>query len=333
MNIPVLRQTKLPLSYRGFIADNPILLFIVVLFLASYVFVPNFSTPFNLQNFVLQAIDIMIIAAGTTFVVLNGGIDFSSVSVLALGSVIGAYIMTESPLADTPLSIPIGILAMVGVGGLVGAVNGFSVVVLKMPSFIATLATMLIVSGLAVWFTSLVADTASIFGLPEQFIVIGGSSGHLYIPIAITAAALLFMYWLLSGSIFGRWLYATGTNPRTAFISGIPVKQTIFTIMLLSGLYAGLQSVISTARNQAGLPSLGDKVFIDIIAAIIVGGTSIFGGSGGVKNTLYGVVFITLINNVVNLLGIQWHVISLVKGILILGAAFIYISTRRFNRF
>jgi ribose/xylose/arabinose/galactoside ABC-type transport system permease subunit len=103
--------------------------------------------------------------------------------------------------------------------------------------------------------------------------------------------------------------------------------------MLLSGLYAGLQSVISTARNQAGLPSLGDKVFIDIIAAIIVGGTSIFGGSGGVKNTLYGVVFITLINNVVNLLGIQWHVISLVKGILILGAAFIYISTRRFNRF
>lgn len=324
------RKNKSLLKFKEFAARNPILFVLVALFIAAYLFVPNFSTPFNLKNYTLQAIDIMIIAAGTTYVVLNGGIDFSGVAVLALSSVVGAYIMALSPLAGTPWAIPVGILAMVLIGVIVGAINGFSVVVLKIPSFIATLAMMLIVSGLAIWFTSLVAETASIYGLPDEFIAFGGGK-NIYIPVAITLVALLFMQWLLNNNVFGRRLYATGTNPKTSFISGVPVKQTIFSIMVLSGFYAGVQSIVATARNQAGLPSLGEKVFIDIIAAIIIGGTSIFGGSGGVINTVYGVLFITLINNVVNLLGVPWNVISLIKGVLILLAAFVYISTRRFD--
>jgi ribose/xylose/arabinose/galactoside ABC-type transport system permease subunit len=103
--------------------------------------------------------------------------------------------------------------------------------------------------------------------------------------------------------------------------------------MLLSGLYAGIQSIIATARNQAGLPSLGDRVFIDIIASIIIGGTSVMGGAGGVKQTIYGVLFITLLNNVVNLLGMEWYVISLVKGFLVLFAAFVDVFTRRYELF
>ncbi len=323
------KQNKVLISLKSFALGNPILLFVTAFFILAMLFVPNFLTAYNLKNLVLQAIDIMIVAAGVTFVVLNGGIDFSATSVMALGSVVGAYIMALSPLAGTPWAIPVGILAMLAIGALVGAINGFSVTVLKMPSFIATLATMMVGSGVAVWFTSLVAEKASIYGLPEQFFIIGGDQGYILVPVIITLVVLVFTHWLLTKTLFGRRIFAVGSNPKTSFVSGIPVKKTIFMLMLMSGLYAGLGSIIATARNQAGIPSLGDKVFIDIVASIIIGGTSVFGGSGGVKNTIYGVVFITLMNNVVNLLGVDWYVISLVKGILIFIAAFVDIFTRR----
>ena len=316
-------------ALRSFAFENPILLLLVVFFVASLLFVPNFSSIFNLKNFLLQAIDIMIVAAGVTFVVLNAGIDFSCTSVMALGSVMGAYIMAKSPLAGTSWAIPAGIVAMIGIGAIFGAVNGFSVVVLKMPSFIATLATMMIGSGIAVWFTSIVADKAAIIGLPEQFFIIGGEKGFILVPVLIAVVVVLLIHWLMTYTLFGRWIYIVGTNPKTANISGVPVKRTVFTIMLLSGVFAGVASIIGTARNQAGIPTLGDKVFIDIIGAIIIGGTSVFGGSGGVKQTVYGVLFITLMNNVVNLLGIEWFVISLIKGILVLIAAFVDYFTKR----
>jgi Ribose/xylose/arabinose/galactoside ABC-type transport systems, permease components len=322
-------QKKFSNSLRSFVFDNPILILILILFAGACLFVPNFLTPFNLQNFVLQAIDIAIVAIGVTFVVLNGGIDFSCTAILSLGSVFGAYVMAKSPLASTPWGIPLGILSMLVIGILVGAVNGFSVVVLKMPSFIATLATMMVFTGLAVYMASVVSETAAVNGLPTAFFAIAGGEGKLYIPVLITLASIAVTYWLLTYTVFGRRLYGIGTNPRTSFISGIPVKKTIFLIMVISGLFAGLEAVYATARNQSGLPSLGDKVFIDIIAAIIIGGTSIFGGSGGIKQTIYGVVFITLLNNVVNLLGVDWTIIGLLKGVLVLVAAFIDIVSKR----
>lgn len=322
------RTSPLP-ALRTFAVDNPILLILVAFFALSVLFVPNFVTPFNLKNLLLQTTDIILVAVGVTFVVLNGGIDFACTSVLALGSVVGAWIMTTSPVASSPLAIPIAIVAMIASGALLGVVNGFSVVVLKMPSFIATLATMMIGSGAAVWFTSIVAERASIYGLPNAFFILGGDGGHTFVPVIIAVVAVIFAHWLLTYTLFGRHVYAVGTNPKTAFISGIPVKRTVFMIMLISGVYAGLGSIIATARNQAGLPSLGDKVFIDIIASIIIGGTSVFGGAGSVIKTVYGVLFITLMNNVVNLLGMDWYVISLVKGGLVLLAALIDLFSRR----
>jgi ribose transport system permease protein len=314
---------------KGFALRNSILLLLLVMIGASALLVPNFLSSFNVKNLLLQSVDIMLISVGVTFVLLNGGIDFSCVAVLALGSVFGAYTMALSPLAHTALAIPAGIAVMILIGLLVGAVNGFSVVVLKMPSFIATLATMMAGSGVAVLFTSLVAEKASIIGLPEQFFILGGDQGYIVLPIIIALTVVLLAHWLLSTTLFGRRVFAIGTNPKAAFISGMPVKRTVFLLMLVSGLCAGMQSIIATARNQAGIPSLGDRVFIDIVASIIIGGTSVFGGSGGVIKTVYGVLFITLLNNVVNLLGIEWYVISLIKGILVLIAAFIDVISKR----
>lgn len=316
-------------SITNFVIGNPILTLIILLFVSACLFVPNFLTPFNLQNFVLQAIDIAIVSIGVTFVVLNGGIDFSCTAVLSLGSVMCAYVMAKSPLAGTPFGIPVGILAALAVGLIIGALNGFSVIVLKMPSFIATLASMMVGTGFAVYFVSIVSETAAINRLPSAFFIVGGDKGNIIIPILITVVVAGVAHWLLTSTIFGRRIFAVGTNPRTSFISGVPVKKTIFMIMVISGLLAGVEAVYATARNQSGLPSLGEKVFIDIIAAIIIGGTSIFGGSGGIKQTIYGVVFITLMNNVVNLLGVDWTIIGLLKGILVLVAAFIDVVSRR----
>lgn len=302
--------------------DMPILPILIISFILSALYIPYFFTAYNLKNYLLQTADLLIISCGVTFVVLNGGIDFSVTSVLTLGSVVGAYIMALSPIAgNTAFSIPLAIVVMMGLGLLVGLINGLSVTRLKMPSFVTTLATQLVVLGIAVYFTSMVSETASISGLPEGFFVFGGEGKYFAVPIAIAFAVWLFSHWLLSRTLFGRRVYAIGVNPKVSHISGIPVKRTIVYMMVICGLYAGLASVIATARNQVGMSSLGDKMFITVIASVIVGGTSTSGGFGGVHKTLLGVLFITLINNTMNLLGVGWYTIMIVLGALIILSA------------
>lgn len=303
-------------------SDMPILPLLVVSFILAICFVPHFFTLYNLKNYLLQSADLLIISCGLTFVVLNGGIDFSVTSVMALGSVVGAYIMALSPLAATPaVSIPVAMLVMMGIGLLVGWVNGLSVVKLKMPSFVATLATQLIILGLAVQFASMVSGTSSISGLPEAFFILGGEGRFFFVPIVIAFSMWLFSHWLLKQTIFGKRVYAIGVNPVASFISGIPVKKTILTLMVISGFFAGVACIIATARNQVGMSSLGDKMFLTTIASVIVGGTSTAGGFGGVNKTLLGVLFITLLNNTMNLMGVGWYTIMITLGSLIVVSA------------
>ena len=302
--------------------DAPIAPLLVVTFVMAALFVPHFCTAYNLKNYLLQSADLLIISCGLTFVVLNGGIDFSVTSVMALGSVVGAWIMALSPLAPNPaLSIPAAILAVLAIGLVVGLVNGFSVTALKMPSFVATLATQLIVMGLAVQVASMVSQTSSIAGLPEAFFVLGGEGSFFWVPILIAAAVWAFSYWLLKYTLFGKQVYATGVNPKVSYICGIPVKRTIVLLLVISGVFAALAAIIATARNQVGMASLGDKMFLTVIASVIVGGTSTSGGFGGVGKTLLGVLFIALINNTMNLIGVGWYTIMIVLGVLIIISA------------
>lgn len=314
--------------------DAPIAPLLAVTFVLAALFVPHFCTAYNLKNFLLQSSDLLIISCGLTFVVLNGGIDFSVTSIMALGSVVGAWIMALSPLAPNPaLSIPVAIVAVLAIGLVVGLVNGFSVTALKMPSFVATLATQLIVAGVAVQIASMVSQGSSIAGLPEAFFVLGGEGSFFWVPILIAVAVWAFSYWLLKFTLFGKQVYATGVNPKVSYISGIPVKRTIVLLLVISGLFAALAAVIATARNQVGMASLGDQMFLTVIASVIVGGTSTAGGSGGVGKTLLGVLFITLINNAMNLLGVGWYTIMIVLGVLIIISAMSsYLLNNRGNR-
>ena len=178
--------------------EMPLLPLLVVSFALATFLVPHFLTVYNLRNLLLQSADLLIVSCGLTFVVLNGGIDFSVTSVMTLASVMGAYIMGHSPLAASPAcAIPGAIAVMLCIGLLVGVVNGLSVSLLKMPSFVATLATQLTVLGIAVQFTSKVSQTSSIAGLPEGFFVLGGEGRFFLVPILIALAAWLFSHWLL----------------------------------------------------------------------------------------------------------------------------------------
>lgn len=325
-------KNKLSTIYKAIIGDTPIIIVFLLLFICSIIFVPGFGSAYNLKNYLVNSAPLLIVASGVTFIVLNGGIDFSATSVLTLGSVVGAYILVKSSLADTFFAIPAAILIVILIGIVIGMFNGYAVAKLKMPSFIATLATMMIIKGVAVWFASVAFETASLSGLPDAFLVIGGGNGQFMVPIIIALVIVIFTHWLLTYTKFGREVYSVGVNPKTSFVSGISVSKTIITMCTLSGLYAGLASIMYTAKNQAGIPTLGDKLFIDIIGGIIIGGTSIAGGFGGVKKTFFGILFIMLIDNALNLMGVTWYVITLIKGIMVILAAFIDIMTRNASK-
>ncbi|MBU9735456.1 ABC transporter permease [Diplocloster agilis] len=320
---------------KAVVMKYPILVFLTAAVLVALFFTPNFFTVFNLKNLLLQSTDLLILSCGLTLVQLNAGIDFSITSVLSLGSVLGAYLMARTPLAANPLlGICAAVLMMAGTGVVFGIINGAAVTRLKMPSFIVTLVMQMIGSGAAVLFVNSIAAeatlSATIAGLPPAFGVLGGLGNWFFVPVLIAAAVFLFSDWLLTKTRFGRNVYAVGTNARTAEVSGIPVKKTIFLLFVLCGLYAGISSILATARNQSGIPTLGDKMFLNIIGAVIIGGTSVLGGSGGVRQTLLGVIFMSLMTNVMNLMNVTWYIILLVQGILIFVVAMMdYVMKRQ----
>ncbi|MEI6387488.1 MAG: ABC transporter permease [Spirochaetota bacterium] len=308
---------------RRFIAmaeAKPILSFLIALAAVSSLLVPNFFSAYNLSNILIQSSVLAVVACGVTFVVLNGGIDFSSTAVIALSSVVGSSIMTENGgfLGGSPWAIPAALLTMLAIGILVGAINGFSVVVLRMPSFIVTLATMTICSGLAVWYTN--AET--IMGIPEPFLALStGFIGPVPVPLIIVTVVVGLCQLVLSNTIFGRQTILVGSNPKTAHISGIPVKVTVFTLFVVSGVLSGFAGALMTARMESGASGHASQMFIDIIASIVIGGTSIFGGKGSAVGTYVGVLFITIISNILNLMNVSWYYISIFKGALILLAS------------
>lgn len=288
------------------------MLFFVVFFLFSLLFVDKFANPVNLLNIVVECADLIILSCGMTFVFMNGGIDFSVTATLGLGSVLGAKVMTMggSPLVLTVL----GVVVMLAIGVGLGALNGVAITRLRMPSFIATMATQLIFSGFALWYT----QSATIGGLPAPFLSIGrGTLFGVQMPVFITVIVVAITAFVLHRTVLGRYIFAVGTNHRTSRISGIPVKRTIFTLFLFSGGLAAISGIIMTSRSAAGMPALGKSMLMDIVAAVVIGGTAVTGGKGSILGTVTGAILIVVLNNSLNLLGIQWYVINALKGAMI----------------
>jgi ribose transport system permease protein len=187
-----------------------------------------------------------------------------------------------------------------------------------MPPFIVTLSTMMVVSGATLWATR----SNNIGNLPDRFTDIGfGSVAGVPYALWIVAALALALHMLLGRTLLGRWLYATGHNPKASLISGVPVRRVTATAYVLSGFCAAVASVLYTARLETGSPTLGREILLDVIGATVIGGTSLFGGKGKVLWTVFGVLLFSLIANTLNLLGLQHFTIMMVKGVVILVAA------------
>ncbi len=315
---------------RRLVMDYPIIFFVFVVFLFGILFVPYFTTSYNMKNLCLQLCDLLIIACGYTFIELNAGTDLSATSVLCVSSVLGGWIMALSPLAAYPVLATIaGIATMLLIGLLFGVINGFSVVRLKMPSFIVTMATMLVGQAFATWFAQVVFGKNSIGGLPQPFLVLGGSGKYFLVPVVISLVMFFLADFILRRTKLGRDIYCVGTNPNASYISGINVKRTVFIMFVLCGLFAAVEGIVLTARNMAAMSTLGSTMFLNIVSAVVVGGTSVSGGFGGVKQTLLGSVFIVILNNAMNLVGVEWQTIMLVQGLAILLATIIDFMLKR----
>lgn len=284
--------------------------------------IPGMAASGNLSNLLWNMLPLAVVTIGETFVLITGGIDLSVTAIIALCSVTGALVMNGRTgyLAGSAAAAPAAILVMLVTGALLGLGNGFAVTRLRMPAFIVTLTTMMFFGGFAVWLTR----SANIDALPSAYNRLSGA-GTLIVAVTVALAA----DWTLRRSVFGPWLYATGMNPRASLVSGVPVHSVTIAAYSVSGLLAAVASVLYTARLETGSPVLGQRIFLDVIAAAVIGGTSLFGGRGTVAGTLAGVLFVALLDNSLNLLGLSFFLVLTAKGVVILAAALLDSAAQR----
>jgi ribose/xylose/arabinose/galactoside ABC-type transport system permease subunit len=275
-------------------------------------FRPEIVSPANLGYLVVSAAPLLLLALGQLFVLLVGGIDLSLSAVIGLASVAGAMAMIEAGPAA-------GVAAMLGIGLVVGLFHGVSVAVLRMPAFLVTLATLIALSGAAIWMT----EAKPVTDLPESFLVLADGSRWGVTPgVGIAIGVALLAHLLLSRTVLGKQLYAVGLNPATARVSGVPVSGRVIFAFAASGLCAGLAATLYTARLEVGLAAIVPReILLDVLGAAVIGGASLRGGRGTVLGVVVGVLVITLIGNSLTLLDLDhWHVM-MAKGVLIFLAA------------
>jgi len=284
--------------------------------IAFAVFSPSFLTLNNFVNVTLQIAIYGILAIGMTLVMITGGIDLSIGSVVALVGVTSA-ILSKKPFLPGDLEIILAMLAGLLMGIASGALSGFLVARFTIPPFIVTLAMMTICRGVVFIITGGLTEGE----LPAHFGILG--RGHLWIlPVPVVVMVLLFIggHVLLTQTAFGRHIYALGGNEEASRLSGIRVKRAKVLVYSFNGLLAGLAGVTLAARLGAGAPNSGLGYELDVIAAVVVGGTSLNGGRGSLLGTLAGTVFIGVLNNGLNLANVDPYTQKVALGIVILAA-------------
>ncbi|WP_158817998.1 ABC transporter permease [Methylocapsa sp. S129] len=304
-----------------FFSDYLVLALTFVYVGALWPFVPEIVSLSNLVDIFLQVLPLFIAALGVMIVLMVAQIDLSATSIMAMGCVVGASIMTSEGgyLAGSPIAAAAAIGAFIAIGLLIGLLNGVCTAVFEMPSFLVTLTTMMFFSGSAVWYTD---SGSSIGSLPSAFLALGyGGIGGLPYAAIITVALAVAVHVGLTRTVFGRWLQAVGLNPSAAAISGVPVRRVVIGAFMFSGLLSSLAAIIYTARLEAGTPILGQRILLDMIGAAVIGGVSLFGGKGKVIGVLFGVLFLSVVDNGLQLLGLSLSSVYAIKGGVILFAA------------
>ena len=297
-----------------FISDNlGILAALVILCVFLAVFPAtgsHFRTVKNLFNVLRQNSTNLLLSCGMTMVIILGGIDLSVGSVIALSGVIAAGCVSR-------YNLPIGIAFLIGIiiGVIFGLFNGFVISKTTIPAFIVTLATMNIARGLAGVYTG--GSPVRVVSQQWQFLG-AGYIGGVPVPVIIMIIVFIISLLILNKTKLGRHIYAVGGNVKAAEFSGISVQKVKFLVYTFSGLMAGMAGIILASRMYSGQPTAGEGAEMDAIAAVVVGGTSMAGGSGKLGGTLIGALIIGVLNNGLNLMNVNSFWQTVVKGVVIL---------------
>lgn len=281
-----------------------------ILFVILSITSESFLTTTNIINILRQVSIIGIVAIGMSFVIITGGIDLSVGSIMALSAVVAASFAQ----ADSSYSILIPMIIGVTVGLACGLINGVLVAKWKVAPFIATLGMMTAARGLAMVYT----DGRPVIGLSSSYNNIG--SGYIFgfpIPVLAFLVIVLVGIFILNFTVFGRHVFATGGNEQSAKLSGIHISTVKIGVYAISGLLAGIGGMILSSRIMSGSPVLGQGYELDAIAAVVIGGTSLFGGVGSLLGTLVGVLIIGVMNNGLDLLNVSSYYQQILKGAII----------------
>lgn len=314
---PVLKQPS-PVSQRNFIAfllKSKVLIALLLLCAFFSISSEQFLRVDNILNIFLQSAIMGIIAIGMTYVIITAGIDLGVGSVVAVSGMIIAGMINSG----TPVIAAVLVGLAVGMGS--GIINGFFITRFNLAPFIVTLGVMAAARSITLVYSD--AQTISVYKDPVlQYLRMGNVLG---IPVMILITAVLFIIanYVLSNTVFGRHVYAIGSNKKAAEVSGINVKRVEMTVYIIAGVLAGVGGLMMTARLGSGTPLAGVNLELMAIAAVVIGGSSLSGGRGTIFGTLIGVLLINVLNTGMNLMNISSHYQGLIMGSVIILAALI----------
>lgn len=291
-------------------SQGSVFLILVFMCLVASLFTDKFFSPSNLSNVLTQSVTCGISALGMTFVILTGGIDLSVGGCIVFTATIGMKFLAEGR-----VDIPTAVLMMLGLGVLVGVFNGVLITVLKMPSFIATLASSSVTAGLALY----ISMGKTIIGLPIGYSVIGlKKAAGLPVCVWLMFALYILSYIILRYTGYGRRVYATGSNRKSAWLSGINVRAVEFSVYVINGLMSALVGIVLTSKLLSSTSTIGNGMEVNSIAAVVIGGASMTGGEGGVAGTIVGALILTIISNAMNLMSVNAYLQEVVMGLIII---------------
>ncbi|MCX2728030.1 ABC transporter permease [Thermomicrobium sp. 4228-Ro] len=296
----------------------PVLLVLLLIFFS--IASPNFFTRGNLSTILTQALFLIIVSVAQTLVLLTGGFDLSMGSSIALVSIVAGLQLLDHP--DAPATgLLIAMVAAIAVATGIGAINGLFVAIFRVPPFIVTLAMMTAISGLALK----VSRGVPVFGLPGYFsnTLYTGKVIGLPVPWLVTILVLVVMYLVLHWTRFGRYWYAIGSNAEAARLSGITVRFYLFLAYTIAGVLVGITGLLLTARVGSGEPTLGASFPLESIAAAVLGGVSIRGGEGNLFGAAIGAIFLVMLRNGMDIMGISTYTQMIITGGLLVIAVII----------
>ncbi|MDR2494710.1 MAG: ABC transporter permease [Spirochaetaceae bacterium] len=304
-----------PAKISAFLGKYSIFVILVLAVVISSFLSPNFLTVANITNVLRQNSVVSILAFGETMLIIAGLIDLSSGAVLAVSGIISIFVFKATG------SLPLSFVTGLGIGVMFNLLSGLMVSVWKTPPFIATLAVTTISRGTVL----LITAGQSVYQI-GNFVVFGQGSLpnenspfplHIPIPIIFMLLMLLITWYVLNQTRLGRAFYATGGNEEAANASGIKVAQTKFICYIVNGILVGLAGVLFMSRVNAGIPNAGVNYEFEALTAAIIGGTSFSGGVGTALGTLAGALIVGILNNIMNLLGVNPYVQQIIKGSII----------------